>query len=250
MNIIIPLAGFGTRFASYNTIKPLISINGKPMIAQAIKSLGIRANYHFVIRYDEHSDELYKAIKEACVYWSYPYAPIIHVIDKPTQGPACTALIAAAQLDDKSSLIIANCDQIMEWNPQQFLHMTAFEPYDGLVVTYTTSVPHNSYARVKHGYVEEIQEKVVISDISLNGIHYWKQTKDFVTSATRMMIDQTTAPNGEYYVGPTYNYLINRDKRVGIYHIPNDQHWAIGTPDDMQRYLNTHPPVLPSSGAK
>jgi len=89
----------------------------------------------------------------------------------------------------------------------------------------------------KNGTVSKIKEKEVLSDVSLNGVHYWKRGKDFVESAEKMIQNNERYKN-EFYVGPTYNYLIEEGKIVGIYHIPASQHHAIGTPEDLERYLN------------
>jgi len=77
----------------------------------------------------------------------------------------------------------------------------------------------------------------VISTISLNGIHYWKHGRDFVSSYDKMVENNDRASNGEFYVGPSYNYMIKEGKNIGIYHLPKIQHHAVGTPDDLREYL-------------
>jgi hypothetical protein len=124
----------------------------------------------------------------------------------------------------------------MEWNSDTFF--LNVRQYDGAIVTYHSDTDKNSYARInKQGLVTEVREKEVISNISLNGIHYWKQGRSFVDSAENMIANNDRAPNGEFYVGPTYNYMIKRKQRVGIYHIPNQQHHAVGVPIDLENYL-------------
>jgi hypothetical protein len=124
----------------------------------------------------------------------------------------------------------------MEWNSNSFL--LNVRQFDGAVVTYHSDTDKNSYARVnKKGYVTEIREKEVISNISLNGIHYWKKGSHFVSSAEAMIASNDRAPNGEFYVGPTYNYMLQIGQTVGIYHIPNQQHHPVGVPIDLENYL-------------
>lgn len=232
MNILIPMAGLGSRFPShtYPMPKPLIEVNGEPMISKAIKSLNLDGNYFFVIAKNQFTslvEETITAIK--------PNSKFIE-IDYITEGPANSALLFRDQINSDEELVIANCDQIMEWNSENFLHNVRL--YDGAVVTYHTDTDKNSYARLdKNGLVVEIREKEVISNVSLNGIHYWKKGSHFVNSADKMMELQDRAPNGEFYIGPTYNHMIRQGLKVGIYHIPNEQHHPVGIPDDLKKYL-------------
>lgn len=160
-------------------------------------------------------------------------------VEETTGGPACTSLLFEREISNDQELIIANCDQIMWWDSGLFLQTARYDRYDGVLVTYTSDTPKNSYCQIdKNGLVHEVKEKEVISDISLNGVHYWRKGHYFVESAKSMIDANDTAPNGEFYVGPTYNHMINKfGKRVGIHHIPNWQHNPVGVPDDLNRYL-------------
>lgn len=234
MNIVIPMAGEGTRFPkdSYKVPKPLIDIKGMPMIQRAIESLGLNGIYHFVIRKDSYYDQVCHLLHAI-----FPNSKIISV-DETTSGPASSCLLFRDYINNENELVIANCDQIMWWDSNLFLNTARYYRYDGLVVTYTTSTPKNSYAKIdKMGFVQEIKEKEVISDVSLNGIHYWRKGKYFVQSAESMIECNDTAPNGEFYVGPTYNYMVKQGLKVGIHHIPNYQHNPVGVPEDLNSFL-------------
>jgi NDP-sugar pyrophosphorylase family protein len=232
MNILIPMAGLGSRFPShtYPMPKPLIEVNGKPMIAKAIQSLNLEGNYFFVLAKNQFTElvkETIQSLKPGSKFFE---------IDYVTEGPANSALLFRNEIDNDQELVIANCDQIMEWNSANFLHNVRL--YDGAVVTYHTDTDKNSYARLdKNGMVVEIREKEVISNVSLNGIHYWKKGSTFVSSADKMIELQDRAPNGEFYIGPTFNHMIKQGLKVGIYHIPNEQHHPVGVPDDLKKYL-------------
>ena len=231
VNVIIPMAGEGSRFPKDQYLpKPLIDVNGKPMIVRAIESLGIDGQYHFIIRQNEYTN----IVKE--IIGKVVKNPNFVEITETTEGPACSALLFKEQINNSDELVIANCDQIMEWDSNLFFHNVRL--YDGAVVTYYSDTDKNSYARLdKKGHVIEIREKEVISNISLNGIHYWKQGKNFVDSAEVMIAADDRAPNGEFYIAPTYNYMISGGLKVGIHHIPNEQHHAVGVPVDLERFL-------------
>jgi NDP-sugar pyrophosphorylase family protein len=225
------MAGLGSRFprALYPP-KPLIKINGSTMIEQCIDSLGLDGNYIFVLRLDENSEQIKSYISS-----KLKNATIVEIMYL-TDGPACTALLCKEMIDNDEELVIANCDQIMEWDPKLFLHNARL--YDGCVVTYHTDTIKNSYAKInKQGLVTEVKEKVVISNLGLNGIHYWKKGSYFVNSAEAMIDANERAGNNEFYVAPTYNYMIKQGLSVGFHHIPNQQHHAVGTPEDLEIYL-------------
>ena len=232
MNILIPMAGLGSRFLTkgFNIPKPLIDVNGTPMIVRAIQSLGIpNAKYLFVISKNDYSEVIKKEISR---YVDCNFKEIDYI----TEGPACSALLFKDQINNDEELVIANCDQIMEWNSNAFLLNVRL--YDGCVVTYYETTEKNSYAKIdKLGHVIEIQEKNVISNVSLNGVHYWKCGKYFVESAEEMIKEDVRAPNGEFYVGPSYNYMVQKGLIVGIYHIPNQMHHPVGVPDDLEKFL-------------
>ena len=234
MNILVPMAGVGKRFSDegFEEPKPLIDINGKPMIVKALNSLGLEGRYLFVVRKTLGLEKIIEIlIKE------YPDCKIVQ-IDEVTEGPACTCLFMKKYIDNDEQLVITNCDQIMWWNSGAFVHHCNYYDYDGMVVTYTTDSAKNSYVRIdREGYVIEAKEKEVISNISFNGIHYWRRGRDFVYSAEKMIEEEDRSINGEFYVAPTYNYMIDRGQKVGIYHIPNSQHHAVGTPDDLREYI-------------
>lgn len=230
MNIVIPMAGLGSRFsdAGYTTPKPFIEIEGKPMILEAVNTLGFEGDYIFIIRKDEYIKSKMKEI--------FPDSQIIEV-DYLTNGPASSVMLAKEFINNDEELIVANCDQIMWWDAETVIKQIRVMDYDGVVVTYHETTPKNSYARInRRGYVTKMAEKQVISNVSLNGIHYWKKGKYFVES-TESMVEKNIRFNNEFYVSLTYNQMIEKGFKVGIYHIPNEFHNAVGTPDDLNRYF-------------
>ena len=226
------MAGLGSRFPrdKYYLPKPLIDVNGRPMITRALESLDIDGQYHFILRNDEFlkitKDVISKTVKN----------PNFVIVDQTTEGPACSVLLFKEFINNDDELVTANCDQIMEWSSKLFFHNVRL--YDGAVVTYYSDTDKNSYVKLdRQGRAIQFAEKEVISNISLNGIHYWKKGSDFVDSAESMIANDDRAPNGEFYIAPTYNYMIRAGKEIGIFHIPIEQHHAVGVPIDLERFL-------------
>lgn len=230
INVIIPAAGEGSRFKGiYDLPKPLIPVNGEPMISLAIRSLGISARYFVLLRNDQYLEAATSAVKSVI-----PDAVIL-TISETTQGPAASGLLFETYIDADEELIIANCDQVMLWDADVALEK--FRTYDGAVVTYTSNDPKNSFANIKDGLVNRIVEKQPISDCALVGVHYWHKAKYFFDSA-KDMIDDRYKTNNEYYIGPTYNYLVRNDLRIGYVNLHQKEFYLIGTPADLEEYLN------------
>lgn len=233
MNILIPAAGKGSRFvgSKYTLPKPQIIVDGEPMVITAAKKLGFKGRFIFILQ--EHEDRDNTA---AALYANFPLCSIA-IIDFHTDGAAETALIAKDLIDSEEELVIANCDQVMDWNYwNSDMALKQLRKYDAGIITVESSDSKHSYARISDNNVYEIQEKMVISDHALTGIHYWKHGSDFVRTATKMLSENSRSNNNEFYIGPTYNYLINENKKVGAYQIDSKAIHFIGTPEDLEIY--------------
>jgi len=222
MQILIPAAGRGVRFHNsiFNSPKPLISWDGKNMIEHVVQNFENDLSKIFIIARKEHNINVQSS-------------EVIE-IDYFTEGPACTAMLSKDYLDMEDELIITNCDQIIEdWDLNRFLNYS--RNFDGVLGCFISSSPKNSYVRIGvDNLVSEVREKQVISNLATNGLHYWRKARYFFES-TRQMIESKDSTNGEYYVAPSYNYLIQDDFKVGIFMF--NQHFPIGTPDDLDYYL-------------
>ena len=227
------MAGRGRRFKGVETLpKPLISFNGKTMIEWAIDTLGVEGQYIFIVL----KDHVEKYRIDELLTSRYPTSKIV-VADGVTEGPACTALLARKLIDNDDRLIITNCDQIMTWDAGDFMNFISNSEMHGCVVTYYSETEKNSYARIDEiGNVVEFAEKRVISRYSLNGIHFWEKGRYFVSSADDM-IEADERVNNEFYIAPTYNFMIKKGQVVRIYDIDPELHHAIGTPEDLEAFL-------------
>lgn len=234
MKILILAAGKGSRFSKTHTMpKPCIPIDGEYMLVKAAKSLGLTGEHIFIIQDNEYRDSL--ATK---LYEEYPTCKI-GVIDFDTEGAAETALVAESLIDNDEELIIANCDQIMNWGYWNVdLALKQLRKFDAGLVTIMSSDSKHSYAKVEYNIVTEVKEKQVISDTALTGIHYWKHGYDFVRSAKKMISKNITSADGEYYIAPTYNELILDNSKVGIHMISKEAINFVGTPEDLEIYEN------------
>ena len=232
LNVLIPMAGEGSRFAQagYTFPKPLIDVKGKPMIQVVVENLNMDANFIFVVRKEHREkynlDSLLKLIAPGCK---------IVETDGLTEGAACTALLAKDFIDNDAPLFFANSDQFVEWDSNEFMYKMNETNADGGIVSFTATHPKWSFAKVdENGLVTEVAEKNPISDIATVGYYFWKQGSDFVKYAEQM-IEKDIRVNGEFYVCPVFNEAINDCKEIRTFN--TDGMWGLGTPEDLKYYL-------------
>tara|TARA_B110000467_G_C18329298_1_gene491734 strand:+ start:1886 stop:2602 length:717 start_codon:yes stop_codon:yes gene_type:complete len=230
------MAGRGKRFetAGYSFPKPLIDIDGKTMIQVIIENLNFPAEHIFICQ-KEHYEKY--ALKDLLELIS-PNCDIIQV-DEVTDGAARTALLAKELINNDEELIIANSDQWVNWNNQHFLSFMRNNNADGGIVTFIATHPKWSFAKVNdEGEVTLIAEKKPISNIATVGIYYFKKGRYFVESAEQM-IKKNIRTNDEFYIAPSYNEMIENNKK--ILHYPIAEMRGLGTPEDLSRFLeNIH----------
>ena len=235
LNVLIPMAGAGSRFqeAGYTFPKPLIEINGKPMIQVVVENLGLEANFHYVVQKEHRSkynlDTLLNLITPGC--------KVIEV-DGITEGAACTALLAKEFIDNDNPLFFANSDQFVEWEPMEFMYNMQETQSDGGIVTFEGTHPKWSYAKTNEkGIVTKVAEKNPISTHATVGYYYWKKGSDFVKYAEQM-IEKDIRVNNEFYVCPVFNQAIEDDKTVRIFNA--EEMWGLGTPEDLEYYVSNY----------
>lgn len=234
INIVIPMAGLGSRFADvgFEKPKPLIEIDGKTLIEHSVESLGISGQYIFITReYDnkEYNKQITEILNNIA-----PGHIEIRVSGKQ-YGTSYSALFAKDYIDNDDELILTNCDQRLEWEPEDFLRFSRSYGLDGSILTHESSSHKHSYAVISNGFVTHLAEKNPISNDALVGLHYWKRGKDFVSSAEKL-VEACKVDGRESYVSLTYNYLIAEGKKIVAYQIPANAYIPLGTPRDLEIY--------------
>jgi len=234
MNVLIPMAGAGSRFAQagYTFPKPLIEVEGKPMIEVVVDNLNMEAHFIFIVQKDHYEKYNLKYLLNLIA----PNCDIVQV-DGITEGAACTTLLAKEFINNDEPLVIANSDQYVEWNSNECMYAFSADQIDGGILTFEAHHPKWSYARVgDDGFVAEVAEKKVISTDATVGIYYWKQGSDYVKYAEQM-IEKNIRVNNEFYVCPVFNEAIGDGKKIRVKQVENM--WGIGTPEDLEYFL-TH----------
>ena len=235
MNVLIPMAGAGSRFAEagYTFPKPLIEVDNKPMIQVVVDNLNIDAHHIFIVQ-KEH----YKQYNlETVLNLVKPDCTIVQV-EGVTEGAACTTMLAREYINNEDPLVIANSDQFVEWNSNEVLYAFSTEGVGGGILTFESTHPKWSYARTDaNGWVAEVAEKDPISNNATVGVYYYSRGCDYVNSVDSM-IAKDIRTNNEFYVCPAYNEFIETGGKVRLKNI--ERMWGLGTPEDLQNFLQNY----------
>ena len=239
LNVVIPMAGRGSRFEEtglYSFPKPLIDVNGKPMIQVVVDNLNLdtsKTQFIYICQ-KEHVD---KYNLTYLLNIMTPNCKIIE-IDGITEGAACSILLAKEYINNDTQLLLANSDQFMEWNSNIFMYSMQDEEIDGGIVTFENSHPKWSYAKLgDDNFVCAVAEKKPISTNATTGIYLWKKGSDFIKYAEQMM-KKNIRVNGEFYTCPVFNEAILDNKKIRIF--PIERMWGIGVPEDLQHFLQNY----------
>ncbi|MES3576143.1 glycosyltransferase family 2 protein [Enterobacter cloacae] len=239
LNIVIPMAGLGSRFAQagFSDPKPFIPVAGVPMIELVIRNLRPSRPHRFIF------------VCQEIHLQHYDYRPRLQLLApecevlglaEPTSGALCTVLAAAKFIDNDTPLMIANADQWVDIDIDDYLLRMDDSDLDGLMMTMPAIDPKWSYARFdSQGRVCEVIEKRVVSTAATVGIYNFRRGRDFCRFA-REMVARDERTLGEFYVAPVYTKLYRHGlTRLDVYDVGSGMH-GLGTPDDLQEFLQ-HP---------
>ncbi len=238
VQLVIPMAGLGSRFAKagYKTLKPLIPIHGRPMISVVLANLMSPSISHVILvcqRETMESVDLRSLANVGDARLS------ILCVDALTDGPAGTLEVAKPALNMQEPLVVANSDQYIDASMEDFYADLFNNTFDGEILAMRDNDPKWSFARTDdEGLLLEVKEKVVISDLATVGI-YGFTTAGLAFEAIQRMRKAGDRTNGEYYVGPCYNYLVDTGKKVFVRDlgpVSNVMH-GLGIPEDLDLFL-------------
>ncbi len=238
INIVVPMAGAGSRFsrAGFSKPKPFIDVNGKPMILRVLDNLYMPDAHFTLIARREHLVAESLIIQQ--IESAYPETFI--GIDDLTEGTACTVLHSRKIINKNIPLLIANSDQIVDFSVQDFVDDCLRRELDGSILTFLDDQrdPKWSFARIGNdGLVLEVKEKEAISSHATVGIYLFRRGLDFVDGAIDMILSRDRV-NNEYYTCPIYNYLVRKGLRIGCFDVPPHSMHGLGTPEDLEAFLN------------
>jgi NDP-sugar pyrophosphorylase family protein len=245
MKIIIPMSGIGKRFIEhgYKAPKPLINIEGKPIIEHVINLFDKELDKYVFICNDQHLKETnMREILTTLI----PNCKIYEVSVNNRKGPVDAVMqIAEKEINDNDAIIVSYCDYGTQWDYSKFKENIELYNLDGAIPAYIGFHPHmlgsDNYAFIKEENKNfiSIQEKQPFTDNKMNeyasnGTYYFKSGK-ILKKYFKELIDKNISVNGEYYCSMVYNLMKTDNLNIGIFEIEKMLQW--GTPKDLEEYL-------------
>ncbi len=243
MQIIIPMSGFGERFrrADYKVPKPLIEIDGKPVIAHVIDMFPGEQEFIFICN-QEHLTEHHYRMAEII----QKYCPSGRIVGIPPHklGPIHAVRQVENLIDPNRPVVVNYCDFTCYWDWNNFKEFIATSQCDGAIPAYKGFHPHTlgstnyAYMREQDGWVLDIQEKQPYTDnrmqeFASSGTYYFATGK-LMSEAFRTTMEQDINVGGEFYVSLAYKHLLATNKNIAVYPLQHFMQW--GTPDDVKEY--------------
>jgi NDP-sugar pyrophosphorylase family protein len=240
MQLVIPMSGLGKRFvnAGYKLPKPLIEVDGYPMIKHVLDLFPNVTDIKFICN-EKHIKEtnMSKVLLSLA-----PTAKIYSI--QTAKGPVDAVLKVVNEIDDNEEVIVSYCDYGTHWNFNKFLETTRNGNFDGAIACYKGFHPHmlgtDNYAfcRESNNELLEIKEKQSftnnrMNEYASNGTYYFKKGQ-ILKKYFKQLVDNNIQINNEYYVSLVYNLMINDGLKANIYEVENMLQW--GTPYDLEIY--------------
>jgi bifunctional N-acetylglucosamine-1-phosphate-uridyltransferase/glucosamine-1-phosphate-acetyltransferase GlmU-like protein len=245
VQIVIPMSGLGQRFieAGYKDPKPLIIVDGKPIIEHVVNLFPGEKDITFICN-DMHLKET--NMKEI-LYKICTHCKIFEVPVEGRQGPVHAVSLIWDSIDDNKEVIVSYCDYGTYWNYKEFLSDSRKRNADGAIACYKGFHPHmlgtDNYAFLKEAeigsrWMEAIQEKQPftndrMNEYASNGTYYFK-TGYIMKKYFQLLMDMEIKIKNEYYVSMVYNLMVQDNLRINIFEIEHMLQW--GTPYDLEIY--------------
>jgi len=241
--IIIPMSGYGERFrkAGYKIPKPLIKVEGKPIIAHVIDMFPGESEFIFICNKDHLEDGTYRMQE---IIEKYCSSPKIIPIEPHKLGPVHAVLQAKNWIDLSKETIVNYCDFSCYWDWEFFKSFVKRNNCEGAIPAYKGFHPHSlgttnyAYIRENSGIAQDIQEKQPFTsnrmeEYASSGTYYYSSGKLMVESF-EFLIKEDMNLNGEFYVSLSYKYFFRNDLKVCVFPLQHFMQW--GTPEDLHEY--------------
>lgn len=237
LNIVIPMAGKSVFFEdkAFRFPKPLIEIEGRPMLERVLanlKTIAAEKRFIFMLNRDDvlhyHLDDVIRLLTDS--------SSIIVVQKGETHGAPCSALLAMEHFNSSDPMIICNADSIIEHDLNKVLRTFESQNADAGTICFDSVHPQWSYVLSdEDGWVAEAAEKRPISTNAIAGFYYFRRGSDFVTAAFNC-IEKEASVNGRYFTSLTFNELILMGKKILMFKIPNNEYHSFYSPERIRLY--------------
>ncbi len=237
MQIIITMAGLGTRFrkAGYNCPKYMIEAKGKTLFEWSMDSLldynGHVSKYILVVRADDNAGAF---IRQKCDKYGIHNVELVE-LDHMTDGQATTCMLAIPYCDPEDSIMVYNIDTYVEPYEMKYEDISGA----GHIPCFHAEGDHWSFVRLDgQKQVVEVREKLRISDNCTLGAYYFSSAKLYKNLYNEFYADDSRMEKNEKYIAPLYNHMIEKGMQVTISVVNTDKVHVLGTPEELEAFIN------------
>lgn len=238
IDVVITMGGLGSRFrkAGYDVPKYMVEAKGRTLFEWSIVSLEGYAQdvnqYIFIVMHDESID-VEAFIDSECQKLGLTNYHVI-VIDYLTDGQATTAMLAEKYWIPENQLLIYNIDTYVEPGEMNSLELRG----DGFIPCFKAEGTHWSFVKTNESdEAVEIREKSRISDNCTLGAYYFKSCRLYSDLYNEYYSQSEHLVNGEKYVAPLYNYLLEKGGKIYISNIDANKVNVLGTPEELEQFM-------------
>lgn len=228
------MLGRGSKFiqAGINTPKPLILVKNKFLFEWSLKAINFfdleKSGIFIILKEHEQHCELEKKIRQRVGKKTE-----IKIYDFVPHGAAKTVLLIRDEIDNENELIVYNSDQYFE-SELRVNWKKIVQNVSGMIPIFHATHPRWSFVETnQHNDVLRVAEKEPISNKATVGLYFFKKGSDFVWAADRM-VEKKLMVNGEYYICPVYNELIQKGKKIKAFLV--NKMWGLGTPEEVEHF--------------
>jgi dTDP-glucose pyrophosphorylase len=243
VQIVIPMSGFGERFrrAGYELPKPLIEIDGKPIVAHVIDMFPGEKDFLFICNTDHLANDAYRM--EAVLKHFCPTGRIVG-IPSHKLGPIHAVRQVEHLIDPDRPVVVNYCDFTCYWDWRRFKEFVKAAGCEGAIPAYRGFHPHTlgstnyAYMREQNGWVLDIQEKQPYTDNRMeeyasSGTYFFNSGR-LMAEAFRKTMEAGLQVGGEFYVSLAYKPLLADGHAIAVYPLQHFMQW--GTPEDVKEY--------------
>lgn len=243
-NIVITMAGFGSRFtkAGYDCPKYQIEVHGKPLFDWSLLSLSQflapENKVIFIVRKDDQAADF---IQKRCAILGIERFELIE-LDAPTDGQATSAALAVPYCDPDKAMLIYNIDTLVL--PKALPDAIPANTH-GWIPCFQAEGDHWSFVGLNDaGIATEVREKQRISAHATIGLYWFSSAQLYQDTYQTYYADTTNLEKGEKYIAPLYNHLIQHKQDVRILDVPVSAVHPLGTPAEVDLFKADQAPEL------
>lgn len=238
MNIIITMAGLGSRFrkAGYNIPKYMIEVKGKTLFDWSMISLSDyfkqpNIKMILIVRKEDNAKDF---IISHLADFGVNDAKVVE-IDELTDGQATSAMLAEPYWSADDEMVVYNIDTYIEKDVMKYGDISG----DGYIPCFNAPGDHWSFVKLdENGDAVEVREKQRISDNCTVGLYYFKSCALYKQMYDEYYADDKNLEKNEKYIAPLYNYMIEKGYKVRISTLPYEAVHVLGTPEEVEAFKN------------